>query len=65
MASRVLGKGLAASAGAAVGKAAFSCEQAKALAKAGERCILVRNETSADDIGGMKVSGGDEEINIG
>ena len=49
----VLGRGLAASPGAAVGKAVFSADEAIAAGARGERVILVRNETSPDDIAGM------------
>lgn len=52
---RILGKGLAASAGAAIGRVVFTCEQAEEARKAGTPAILVRHETSADDIGGLKV----------
>ena len=52
-----MGKGLAASAGAATGKVAFTCEQAESYRAHNEPCILVRLETSADDIAGLKVNG--------
>ena len=51
-----LGNGLAASPGVAIGKIVFDSATAEAFAKAGEDCILCRNETSADDIAGLKVS---------
>ncbi len=54
----VLAKGLAASPGAAVGRAYFSAEAAMAAADRGEQVILVRNETSPDDIGGMQAAEG-------
>eukprot|EP00600_Ochromonadales_sp_CCMP1393_P008438 CAMPEP_0174954150 /NCGR_PEP_ID=MMETSP0004_2-20121128/265_1 /TAXON_ID=420556 /ORGANISM="Ochromonas sp., Strain CCMP1393" /LENGTH=988 /DNA_ID=CAMNT_0016201933 /DNA_START=1859 /DNA_END=4825 /DNA_ORIENTATION=- len=58
VAERILGKGLAASAGAATGKVVFSCEEAEACQRRGEDCILVRFETSADDIGGLQAAKG-------
>ena len=54
----LVGKGLAASAGAAIGKLAFDCKKAEAMAKKGERSILCRHDTSADDISGMFCSEG-------
>jgi len=54
----VLGKGLPASPGAAVGKAVFTAERAEELAEEGEKVILVRTETSPEDIGGMGVAQG-------
>lgn len=53
-----LAKGLPASPGAAIGKAAFSAEEAEAVAKRGEAAILVRTETSPEDIHGMKAAVG-------
>jgi len=49
----VLAKGLNASPGAAVGRVAFTADDAEARAAAGERVILVRPETSPDDLHGM------------
>ncbi len=49
----VLGTGLAASPGAGVGKLAFSAEEAERRHKKGENVILVRIETSPEDIAGM------------
>ncbi len=49
----VLGKGLAASPGAAVGRVVFEADAAAAAAARGERVILVRNETSPEDVHGM------------
>jgi pyruvate,orthophosphate dikinase len=46
-------KGLAASPGAAVGRLVFSSEDAEAWAARGERVVLVRHETSSEDVGGM------------
>lgn len=51
-------KGLPASPGAAVGKVVFTADQAEEKAKAGEKVILVRNETSPEDIGGMNAAQG-------
>jgi pyruvate,orthophosphate dikinase len=50
---RVLAKGLNASPGAAVGKVYFTADEAEARHDAGERVILVRPETSPDDLHGM------------
>ncbi|MBR0466919.1 MAG: pyruvate, phosphate dikinase [Clostridia bacterium] len=49
---------LGASPGAACGKVAFSAEEAKTRAEAGEKVILVRLETSPEDIEGMKAAQG-------
>ncbi|MFY9399518.1 MAG: pyruvate, phosphate dikinase [Desulfomonilia bacterium] len=54
----VIGKGLPASPGAAVGKVVFSAEDAEAEAAKGEKVILVRVETSPEDIHGMNVAQG-------
>jgi len=54
----VLAKGLNASPGAAVGKVYFNAEDAEAAAEHGEKVILVRLETSPEDIGGMAASQG-------
>ena len=51
--SEALTKGLAASPGAAVGKIAFSAPEAAKRAKDGETVILVREETSPEDLEGM------------
>ncbi len=51
-----IGKGLAASAGAAMGEIVFTNEEAEFCASKGRKCILCRRETSADDIGGLSVS---------
>ena len=53
-----LGKGLGASPGAACGKVVFTAEDAEAWAARGEKVVLVRLETSPEDITGMKVSQG-------
>ena len=52
----VLGSGIAASPGAATGKIVFSSEAAQAGAARGEPCVLVRRETSPEDIRGMHVA---------
>ncbi|HKJ96479.1 MAG TPA: pyruvate, phosphate dikinase, partial [Thermoplasmataceae archaeon] len=52
------GTGLAASPGAAVGSIVFTSEKAVELTKQGKRIILVRPETTADDVRGMAVSEG-------
>ncbi len=54
----VIGTGLAASPGAASGKAVFTAEAAKEWAQKGEKVILVRLETSPEDIEGMAVAQG-------
>ena len=54
----VIATGLPASPGAAVGRAVFNAEDAEAWASKGERVILIRNETSPEDIGGMHASQG-------
>ena len=54
----VIGKGLAASPGAACGKVVFTAEDAKEWHDRGEKVILVRLETSPEDIEGMQVSQG-------
>lgn len=55
---RVLAKGLNAGPGAATGKVVFNAEDAEAWAKKGEQVILVRIETSPEDIGGMNAAQG-------
>ncbi len=57
-ASTPIGKGLGASPGAACGKVVFTAEDAEAWNAKGEKVILVRLETSPEDITGMKVSQG-------
>jgi pyruvate,orthophosphate dikinase len=54
----VLAKGLPASPGAAVGKLAFTAEEAEERAGKGEAILLVRRETEPADIGGMHVAKG-------
>ena len=54
----VLGRGLPASPGAATGQIVFNAEEAEKWAEAGKIVILVRIETSPEDIGGMNVAKG-------
>ena len=54
----VIATGLPASPGAAVGRAVFNAEDAETWASKGEKVILIRNETSPEDIGGMHASQG-------
>jgi len=54
----ILGDGLPASPGAAVGRVVFTAEDAEAWHEAGEDVILVRTETSPDDVGGMDAATG-------
>ncbi len=56
--AKSIAKGLAASPGAACGKIYFTAEEAKEAADAGEAVILVRLETSPEDIEGMYASKG-------
>ncbi|ARP49431.1 MULTISPECIES: pyruvate, phosphate dikinase [Caproicibacterium] len=56
--AEVIGRGLAASPGAACGKVVFSAEDAKAWKKNGEKVVLVRLETSPEDIEGMQSAEG-------
>lgn len=51
-------KGLNASPGAAVGRIVFTAEEAEHWATVGEKVLLVRKETSPEDIGGMAVAEG-------
>ena len=51
--TKAIAKGLPASPGAACGKVAFTAEEAKERAEKGERVVLVRLETSPEDIEGM------------
>ena len=51
--AKVIAKGLPASPGAACGKVAFSAKEAKERAEKGEKVVLVRLETSPEDIEGM------------
>ena len=56
--AEVVGKGLAASPGAACGKVVFTAEDAKEWHERGEKVVLVRLETSPEDIEGMQVAQG-------
>ena len=55
---QVIARGLPASPGAVTGKVVFDAETAEKKAGAGEAVILVRNETSPEDIGGMHAAQG-------
>ena len=55
---KVIAKGLPASPGAAVGAVVFTAEEAVARGQKGEKVILVRPETSPDDVGGMYAAQG-------
>ena len=55
---QVIAKGLAASPGAAVGKVYFTADDAEAAVGRGEKVILVRSETSPEDVHGMMVAEG-------
>ncbi|OGW62145.1 MAG: pyruvate, phosphate dikinase, partial [Nitrospirae bacterium RIFCSPLOW2_12_42_9] len=55
---KVIAKGLPASPGAAVGRAVFTAEDAERFTREGERSVLVRLETSPEDIGGMHAAQG-------
>ncbi len=57
-AANPIGKGLGASPGAACGKIVFSAEDAKEWKARGEKVVLVRLETSPEDIEGMKAAQG-------
>jgi len=56
--SRILAKGINAVPGSAVGKVVFSAHRAEDWAAKGEKVILVRRETSPEDVGGMAVAQG-------
>jgi pyruvate, orthophosphate dikinase len=58
LASRKLAEGINAVPGAAVGKAVFTAHEAEEWAARGEKVILVRQETSPEDVGGMNVAQG-------
>lgn len=53
-----IGRGIAASPGAATGKIVFSASEAQASAARGDACILIRRETSPEDIRGMHAAAG-------
>ncbi len=55
---QVIARGLPASPGAVSGKVVFSADEAKVVAASGEPVILVRNETSPEDVGGMHAAEG-------
>ena len=55
---RVIARGLPASPGAAVGKVVFHADEAEEMAQKGERVVLVRVETSPEDIHGMTAAQG-------
>ena len=57
-ARKVIAKGLPATPGAATGKAVFSADEAEKQARGGEKVILVRRETSPEDIHGMHAAEG-------
>ena len=57
-AAKAIGKGLAASPGAACGKVVFTAEDAKAWHENGEKVVLVRLKTSPEDIEGMAAAEG-------
>ncbi len=57
-AADVLTRGLPASPGASVGRLAFSAEEARERAEGGESVILVRKETSPEDVDGMNAASG-------
>ncbi|MDP3111378.1 MAG: pyruvate, phosphate dikinase [Thermodesulfovibrionales bacterium] len=56
--TNIIAKGLPASPGAAVGKVVFTANDAEKAAEKGEKVILVRTETSPEDIGGMHAAQG-------
>src|SRR5262249_44980914 len=58
LSAKALGSGINAVPGAAVGRVVFSAHEAEEWAKKGEKVILVRRETSPEDVGGMAVAQG-------
>jgi len=56
--AKILTRGIDAVPGAAVGKVVFSAAEAEEWAKRGDKVILVRRETSPEDVGGMAVAQG-------
>jgi pyruvate,orthophosphate dikinase len=58
LSGKVFGTGIDAVPGAAVGKAVFTAHDAEEWTKRGEKVILVRRETSPEDVGGMAVAQG-------
>lgn len=61
MQKTLIGEGLPASPGAATGKVVFTPDDAEAMANLGEDVILVRKETTPEDIHGMKSAQGGEK----
>jgi pyruvate,orthophosphate dikinase len=55
---KVIGKGLPASPGAAVGQVVFTADEAEEWRKEGKNVVLVRIETSPEDVGGMNAAEG-------
>jgi len=58
LAAKHCGAGIGAVPGAACGRIAFSAEEAEQMAAQGETAILVRKETSPEDVGGMYAAAG-------
>jgi len=58
LSTKILATGINAVPGAAVGKVVFSAPKAELWAERGEKVILVRRETSPEDVGGMAVAQG-------
>jgi len=58
LSTKILATGINAVPGAAVGKVVFSAQKAELWAERGEKVILVRRETSPEDVGGMAVAQG-------
>src|SRR6202051_4566049 len=58
LSSKIVAHGIDAVPGAAVGKVCFSANEAEEWAAKGEKVILVRRETSPEDVGGMAVAQG-------
>ncbi|HCI28833.1 MAG TPA: pyruvate, phosphate dikinase [Fervidobacterium sp.] len=56
--AKLIAKGLPAAPGAATGKAYFEAHKAEEMVKAGEKVLLVRPETSPEDVGGMNAAEG-------
>ena len=56
--AKVIAKGLNASPGSCTGRIYFNVSDIKKISLLNEKCILVRNETSPEDIEGMKISEG-------
>jgi len=58
LSSKIVAHGIDAVPGAAVGRVCFSANEAEEWAAKGEKVILVRRETSPEDVGGMAVAQG-------